>query len=245
MNEQIIHDELSTIREMLNKLLQQKELEENDIYESEQTNELYAALAKAQGEWIPGGKNSTNPFHKSRFANLHAVVEMTREALSRHGLAVIQQVRSVDNRSYLYTRLCHASGQFIQSKFMLNPLKAGMQEWGSVVTYARRYCLQALLGVTFSDDKEDDDGETEANNLRRVDPGATKPNMDYDRKEESAETVTKFQLNELHTELDGYPQLAKKLLETYNLDNLSQLPESLYRDVVTKIRKQKQIYAKN
>ncbi len=230
---------------MIKPIVDKMALDDIDIYESDQTDELYTALAKAQGEWIPVKMNKVNPFHKSEFANLHIVVEMTRPSLSKYGLSFIQQIRAVDNRSYVVTRLCHSSGQFIQSKYLLCPLKAGMQEWGCVTTYARRYCLMALLGVTFEHDFEDDDAEFEENKLRAADPGATKPNMDYDRKEESAETVTKFQLNELHNELDGYPQLGKKILESYNLDNLSQLPESLYRDVVMKIRKQKLIYAKN
>jgi hypothetical protein len=242
---EVILKEIISLKAMIKPIIDRLTNDDIDIYESAQTNELYAALAKAQGEFPRIKVNKLNPFHKTEYGNLDAIVQGTRAPLSKYELSVLQQIRAVDNRSYVYTRLAHSSGQFIQSKYLICPLKAGQQEWGSVSTYARRYCLQALLGVTLHNDPEDDDAEFEENKLRLADPGATKINMDYDRNDESPETVTTFQLNELNEELKGLPQLCKKLLDSYNISNLSELPESLYRDVITKIRKQKQIYAKN
>lgn len=242
---ELILKEIVSLRALIKPVADRLINDDIDIYESAETKDLYAALAQAQGEFGRIKVNKLNPYHKTEYANLDAIVQGTRPALSKYELSILQQIRVVDNRSYVITRLCHSSGQFIQSKFLICPLKAGMQDWGSVTTYARRYCLQSLLGVTFDHDPEDDDAELEQNKLRIADPGATKPNMDYDRNDESPETVTTFQLNELNEELKDLPQLAKKLLDSYQISNLSQLPESLYRDVITKIRKQKQIYGKD
>jgi hypothetical protein len=55
----------------------------------------------------------------------------------------------------LITKIIHSSGESIQSEMVL-PVVADPQKFGSLITYYKRYQLQAILGVSTKD--EDDDG---------------------------------------------------------------------------------------
>jgi hypothetical protein len=139
---------------------------------SEQTNEIAAALAKAQGEIANPTKDSENPHFRSHYADLSAGINAVREALSRNGIAFVQCTRLADDVLMVDTRLTHASGQWIESEFPACRFPAKPQEVGSALTYARRYSLFAMVGIA----GEDDDGnaasatETPAVKRRAVAP---------------------------------------------------------------------------
>jgi hypothetical protein len=123
---------------------------------SEQINELAAALVKAQGELPTVGKDSTNPFFKSKYADLAAVIKAASPVLAKHGLAVSQHVTTgEDGGSRLATWLLHESGQYICEAMPLLLPKEDPQGQGSAITYARRYSYMAVLGLVAD---EDDDG---------------------------------------------------------------------------------------
>jgi hypothetical protein len=150
---------------------------------SDQIDQLALALAKAQGEFLSAKKDKDNPFFKSKYADLEAVVEATRPALSKNGLSVVQSVfRMDDTHTYLVTLLLHASGQWIKSKAQINPQKADIQSLKSYNTYLRRICYESLVGVTTGD--EDDDGHnashSPAPNYYKKEnfPGANIPHID-------------------------------------------------------------------
>lgn len=124
-------------------------------HRSEQLNELFSALSKAQDEMKVAAKDSSNPFFKSKYANLQAIIEAARPALCKNGLAVTQQIISHEQGDYLVTILGHSSGQWISSKMRIAPLKSDVQSLGSYITYLRRYSYATLVGVY---DGNDDDG---------------------------------------------------------------------------------------
>ena len=131
---------------------------EEDSSESQSLDKLYAALSKAQLEMLPAKTGSSNPFFKSKYADLASIVKASRKALGINGLAVIQRIlRSGSAGMTLMTRLCHASGQWIESSMTVNPPKQDIQSLGSYLTYLRRYTYSAIVGVVASE--EDDDGE--------------------------------------------------------------------------------------
>jgi hypothetical protein len=117
------------------------------------TNNLLAALSKAQAAMAGAKKDSTNPHFKNRYADLASVWDACRKPLTDNGLSVAQFTVVKDNAVVLVTRLMHANGGAIEGEL---PLPAGknMQELGSALTYARRYGLAAMVGVA----PEDDDG---------------------------------------------------------------------------------------
>ena len=125
--------------------------------QSDQINELAAALAKAQGEIKTAPKDSTNPHFKSGFASLGAIWHACLGALGGQGLSVTQMVCPLLDREYVVTQLMHASGQWLRSYTPIINSKKDAQGLGSAITYARRYGLAALLSVQTG---EDDDAET-------------------------------------------------------------------------------------
>lgn len=128
-------------------------------HRSTELNELSKAMSLAQAEIKVAVKDSDNPFFKSKYANLKAVIETSRPALCKNGLSVMQQIIPNENgQDTLVTMLCHTSGQWISSQMRIAPAKTDVQSLGSYITYLRRYSYAALIGVYDGD--EDDDGNT-------------------------------------------------------------------------------------
>ena len=119
------------------------------------------ALAQAQLGMGHAKRDSENPYHKSRYADLAAVDRVCRRLLAENGFAVVQVVRSFSDQNglhhYLDTKLMHEDGYVEKSSYPLNPQKPGPQPFGSEITYARRYSLAAIVGVVV--EGEDDDAE--------------------------------------------------------------------------------------
>lgn len=143
--------------------------------------ELIAALIKAQQEIPPIGKDGNNPFHKSKYVTLDAIVSTVIPILGRHGLAITQSTESGETGFALKTQLWHTSGDCITSIYPLPSYeecaKSGgktnpNQVMGSAITYARRYAISALLCLV-SD--EDDDGNMVT---RKQQPPAVPPITD-------------------------------------------------------------------
>lgn len=126
------------------------------MYFSENINELFTALSKAQGEFKAIPFDKVNPHFKSKYASLSATQEMVRPILAKHGLSFIQSIYTNETGRYeVHTVLAHSSGQSIRTKMDLMLGRQDMQSLGSAVTYAKRYALQAILGIAGDDD---DDG---------------------------------------------------------------------------------------
>ncbi len=127
------------------------------MLKSEQINELAAALAKAQGQIEGAKKSSSNPFFKSKYADLAECWNTCREALTANGISVIQMPEEINEngRLNITTMLAHSSGQYISSTLTMTVTKLDPQAIGSAITYGRRYALAAMVGLS----QEDDDGE--------------------------------------------------------------------------------------
>ncbi len=123
---------------------------------SESIKELATSLAKAQGSIKGAIKDSSNPFFKSKYADLASVVEAIRSAFAANGLSYIQTVEpSQADEVRVETMILHSSGEWISCGVLALPVsKVDAQGYGSALTYARRYSLSAAVGVA----PEDDDG---------------------------------------------------------------------------------------
>ena len=125
--------------------------------------ELYAALAKAQGEIQAAEANKEAEIRKKddysvilytfKYADLAACLEVIRKPLSDNGLALIQ-IPSLgeNNEVHMRTVLGHESGQTISCEMTMSPEKGGPQAIGTCMAYLRRYSLCALIGVAQFDD---------------------------------------------------------------------------------------------
>jgi len=124
--------------------------------QSDSVGAIAAALAKAQGEIQDAVTDSANPFFKSKYADLHSVISAIKDPLSKHGLAYVQSPDFEGNTVTLVTTLMHSSGEWVKSRITMTPQKPDPQGIGSVITYARRYALAAIVGIA----QQDDDAES-------------------------------------------------------------------------------------
>lgn len=208
-------------------------------YKSTQTNELFAALAKAQSLMKVASMAAENPYFKNRYADLTSIVQASRPALTAQGLSVTQQIIPQDGQTILLTTLGHSSGQFIQSAARILPPKADVQSLGSYITYLRRYSYAALIGVV-TDDGIDDDAEIAVAPQRELVAKGTALNTKYNPTDNRYETITKEQLEELEYELAEYPDIAMQVLDGLKLQNLADMPKDKYSISVRRIREIKQ-----
>jgi len=126
---------------------------------SEQLDQIFTALAKAQGEFKVAKKDTENPFFKKNYADLESIVDSARPSLSKNGLSFVQFTSITEGILILTTRVCHSSGQWIEGSYPLKPQKDDPQSLGAALTYAKRNALKAALGIVEAD--EDDDAESE------------------------------------------------------------------------------------
>lgn len=122
---------------------------------SEQIKELAGAYIQAQAEIGAAIKGSTNPHFKSKYADLGAVMEAIKPTLAKYGLGFLQEVTEREGGVYCETVIVHKSGETYRTGKL--PMPAPKQDphgYGSAITYAKRYSLQAAFGVP----SEDDDG---------------------------------------------------------------------------------------
>lgn len=119
---------------------------------------LATALAAAQGQIKSAEKNASIP-NRGRYADLASTWDACREALSNHGLSVVQIPLNGENDTVgVTTVLMHKSGESISGTLFLPVGQRTPQAVGSAITYARRYMLAAMVGVA----PEDDDGQDAA-----------------------------------------------------------------------------------
>lgn len=116
---------------------------------------IATALVKAQKAFGPALKTSTNPHFKSKYADLAACIEAVIDALNENGIALIQQSHECADGVTIETLFIHESGETLSGgKLHVPASKQDPQGYGSAMTYARRYALQAACGIA----PEDDDG---------------------------------------------------------------------------------------
>lgn len=115
---------------------------------------IIAALAKALPELESAKKNKANPAFKSKYADLAAVIEAL-EPIRKHGLWYRQVLHESSEGVNVETIYIHEGGESLSAGSLYMPAtKRDAQGFGSALTYARRYSLQAAFGLA----TEDDDG---------------------------------------------------------------------------------------
>lgn len=212
-------------QELKNELLELKKIVlKEKKEESERLDELFSSLAKAQSDIDIAKTDAINPFYKSRYADLASVVKASRKSLTENNLSVIQRILTNDDGGMcLYTRLCHASGQWIESKMPIRPNKNDIQSIGSYITYLKRYNYAAIVGVVTSD--EDDDAESAMKEKRKA------------VSQRSNELITKEQFNLLSKEINGNKDIVETILKSCKVKKLADLTKVQFNHVYERIKK--------
>ena len=102
----------------INKTLNNSNLRKNKM-QSESIAALAAALSKAQADITGALKDSSNPFFKSRYADLASCWDACRKQLTANNLAVIQTTEVTEAGTVLVTTLAHSSGEWISGETTL------------------------------------------------------------------------------------------------------------------------------
>jgi hypothetical protein len=119
---------------------------------SEQIINLSKALLQFHKEIGKIAKTSTNPFFKTKYADLPSILSAINEPLSNSGLIIV----SIPDADGLTTLLIHSeSGEYISATAIMKPVKNDPQAIGSAITYQRRYSIGSILNLNID---EDDDG---------------------------------------------------------------------------------------
>lgn len=135
---------------------------------------LYTALAEVQSKIdFVVAKDSDNPYYKSRYASLTAVLEKVRAVCLEHGLLIIQIPKIDGNHAGVITHIIHVASQAQLISELILPLqKNDPQAVGSAITYARRYSIAPLFGLVAD---EDDDGNAASQVQAKIEaPAKTK-----------------------------------------------------------------------
>ena len=123
---------------------------------------IAAALAKAQVELVNPEKSLIGVLTAAdaagrtfRYAPLSSGLDIIRKSLGRHELATIQTTE-IDAAGLIHLRtvLAHASGEWISLDWPVCAVSetAAPHRLGAALTYARRYALFTLVGITGEDD---------------------------------------------------------------------------------------------
>ena len=124
---------------------------------SDSIKNISKALVGAQADVGKALKNQKNTHFKSQYADLSAVLEVSKPALAKHGLALAQFPGEAEGRLTMSTMLIHESGEWIQLPPASIPIQAQTAHgFGSAISYLRRYTTQAILAISVGLD--DDDG---------------------------------------------------------------------------------------
>lgn len=208
--------------------------------------ELAKALSAAQAELPDAVASSKNPHFKSKYANLASVRETVNSVLPTHGLAYVQCCGNGDGFVTVETILMHSSGQWIADNLTLPVVKRDPQGYGSAITYARRYGLMAILGLSAADD--DDDGN-EASKPAATKPARSVPDMvpdyaPYDDEPIGPEpTITPDQAEQIMSMIAETGSDSVRFMALYGIKRLSDMPAVKFADAIGKLKRKAQSMA--
>lgn len=129
------------------------------LKKSESIQNLSKAMAEFQKSIKQPLKDANNPFFKKPYVPLENVVEAITKTGSPLGISFMQFASSDETGSIeVATLVMHSTGEFIEfPPVRMKPESNKPQAVGSAITYAKRYALSAIFGIT--SDKDDDGNE--------------------------------------------------------------------------------------
>lgn len=130
---------------------------------SEEMKNIIGALIEFHKKLEQPKRSADNPFFNSKYVPLGAVQELVDGIAPGLGLVYVQNTFGDDDssRTGVQTTLFHESGEWMRTDVLWMPSERNTaQAVGSAITYAKRYQLSALFGI--SADEDDDGNEASA-----------------------------------------------------------------------------------
>jgi hypothetical protein len=114
---------------------------------------IHTALVAALAEMPIVKKDAKNPFLKNTYASLDNIIEAVKPILAKHKLGFFQTVNDNGIETFIY----HESGESISSGWLKIQAEQSKglsiaQSMGVAITYAKRYQLSGMLGISTDDD---------------------------------------------------------------------------------------------
>lgn len=209
-------EEFNLMKEVLNEAYAYK-MQERPIAK------LAVALSKAQAAMVGAKKDKQG--YGYMYADLAMVCEVLRDPLTSNGLCYSQTVEFRDGHQTLVTRLIHTSGEYLESAMIL-PTFNKPQEFGSAMTYYRRYSLMAITGLP----AEDDDGSAASKAQQKAAPQKPKPVSKVNGPEGKAE------LEELFREMPEKRAKVCDYLTDSGIPALDCIPKDQHAKIVTQLK---------
>ena len=166
------------------------------------SSNIYIKLWKAKQEIGKVTKSNDNPYFKSKYADLNALLEATEPTLLKYDLIILQPIVN----GCVCTRIIDIeNGEYVESSLQL-PVVADPQKQIAGVTYFRRATLQSLLSLQ----AVDDDGNTVSDEVKNTKPllsderfqnGLSKVDSGEITKDEFIKQLSKFGLTESQTKI--------------------------------------------
>jgi hypothetical protein len=164
---------------------------------------IYKRLSESKSEFGKLVKDANNPFFKSKYLSLNALLSTIEPVLLSNNLLLLQPIED----GKVVTRIISiGDGTEVKSEIEI-PKNADPQKLGSAITYLRRYGLQSLFGLQ----AEDDDGNAAAAGARG-------------KKVLTEEQFNKLLLKENHKHIGAY--IEKFQMKPAQLVELTKLMES-------------------
>ena len=140
------------------------------LTKSESIVKLSKSLVETQKELKQPLKDAKNPFFKSEYVPLENVAEAITQTATKYGLAFSQYATTTESGNVsVGTIVFHESGEYIEfPPLILKPENTKPQSIGSAITYAKRYALSAIFGIT--SDKDDDGNKANGNGEQQKQP---------------------------------------------------------------------------
>lgn len=121
------------------------------------------SIAKLAKAFVAFRKECPNPSKDKQgfnysYVTLTNIIDITRDVLRKHSLAVTQFPISSERGLGVVSCLMHDSGEYIRSRFIM-PIPSlsstnVTQDGGAAISYARRYALSAILGMAPDEDTD-------------------------------------------------------------------------------------------
>ena len=155
---------------------------------SDKINNLTKALLQFHKEIGKIAKTSTNPFFKSKYADLPSILDAINEPLTNAGLVIV----SIPDADGLTTLLLHSeSGEYISANAIMKPIKNDPQSIGSAITYQRRYSIGSILNLNIDNDDDGNKASIKAEQQQPKDVVPHKPSITPKLMEKMKERINK------------------------------------------------------
>ncbi|MHC9537736.1 ERF family protein [Dellaglioa sp. BT-FLS60] len=198
---------------------------------SEEFNNISKNMAKFRTQLVQPKKDAENPYLKNGYVTLEGVIATIDKGMEGTGLSFIQEAKTgaLGQSVIIKTTLFHESGQYMELESLEIPsAKKDAQGLGSAITYAKRYALSTIFGIT---SEADDDGN-EASNVtqKRTTQTNSRKNQNKTAPKPTQKPISKITESQKKTIFDKAKQIdsvknisIKAVFEAFKITDIEKL----------------------